>query len=105
MDFKKKVKILRKSTKLIWKTIKMDSSNDLSYSMQKLFRIKTKDEPKKLDQTFTKINAGCKIRNANVFVRLRKWQCKEESHSSKVQTTLIDRTLFKKCLKEKEKKL
>ena len=29
---------------------------------------------------------------------------KEESHSSKVQMRLIDRTLFKKCLKEKEKK-
>ena len=105
MDFKKKVKILRKLTKLIWKTIKMDSSNDLSYSVQKLFRTKTKDEPKKLDQTLLKLMQDVKSEMQTFLSEFASGNVKEESHSSKVQTTLIDRTLFKKCLKEKEKKL
>ena len=53
-----------------------DSSNDQSYSMQKLFRTKTEDEPKNLDEALLKSMQDVKSEMQNVFVRVRKWQCK-----------------------------
>ena len=80
----------------------MDSSNDPLYSMQKLFRTKTKDEPKKLDEALLKSMQDVKSEMQTFLSEFSNDNVKEERYSSKVQTTLIDEKLFKKCLKEKE---
>ena len=79
----------------------MDSSNDPSYSMQKLFRTKTKDEPKKLDEALLNSMQDVKSEMQTFLSEF----AKKKSHSSKVETTVIDETLFKKSLKEKENDL
>ena len=79
-----------------------DSSNDLSYSMQKLFRTKTKEEPKKLDKTLLKSMQDVKSEIQTFLSEFASGNVKEERHSSKVQTTIIDETLFKKFFNEKE---
>ena len=80
----------------------MDSSNHPSHSMQKMFRTKTKDEPKKLDEALLKSIQDVKSEMQKFLSEFASGNVKEESHSSKVQTTLTDETLFKKFLKEKE---
>ena len=80
----------------------MDSSNDPLYSMQKLFRTKTKGEPKKLDEALLKSMQDVKSEMQTFLSEFSNDIVKEERYSSKVQTTIIDEKLFKKCLKEKE---
>ena len=56
-NLKKQGKNFKEINEVIWKTKnreETDSSNDQSYSMQKLFRTKTKGEPKKLDEALLK---------------------------------------------------
>ena len=80
----------------------MDSSNDPLYSMQKLFRTKTKDEPKKLDEALLKSMQDVKSEMQTFLSEFSNDNVKGERYSSKVQTTIIDEKLFKKFLKEKE---
>ena len=80
----------------------MDSSNDPLYSMQKLFRTKTKDEPKKLDEALLKSMQDVKSEMQTFLSEFSNDNVKEERYSSKVQTTIIDEKLFKKFSKEKE---
>ena len=80
----------------------MDSSNDPSYSMQKLFRTKTKDEPQKLDEALLKSLQDVKSEMQTFLSEFESGNVKEESYGSKVKTTLIDKALFKNFLKEKE---
>ena len=79
-----------------------DSSNKQSYSMQKLFRTKAKEEPKKLDKALLKSMQDVKSEMQTFLSEFASGNVKEERHSRKVQTTIIDETLFKKFLKEKE---
>ena len=80
----------------------MDSSNDPTCSLQKLLRRKTKEEPKKLYKVLLKLMQDVKAEMQSFLPELKGNNIKEESHSSKVQTTLFDKTQFNKFLKEKE---
>ena len=81
---------------------KTDSSNNPSYSMQNLFRTKSKDEPKKLDEALLKSMEDVKSEMQTFSSEFASGNVKEERHNSKVQKTTIGETLFKKFLKEKE---
>lgn len=80
----------------------MDSPNDPTCSLQKLLRRKTKEEPKKLYKVLLKLMQDVKAEMQSFLPELKGNNIKEESHSSKVQTTLFDKTQFNKFLKEKE---
>ena len=70
--------------------------------MQNLFRTKTMDGPKKLDEALLKSMQDVKSEMQTFLSEFSSGNANKESHSSKVQTALIDETLFKKFLKEKE---
>ena len=70
----------------------MDSSNDPTCSLQKLLRRKTKEEPKKLYKVLLKLMEDVKAETESFLSQLKGNNIKEESHSSKVQTTLFDKT-------------